>query len=837
LRCISQPHATRAISTRGVLPNGEIEDAMDGIVKDLRLGFRMLARTPLLSIVAVLTIGLGVGATSFAFSVVYGTLMRGLPVPDADRLMVVQQTRPADGIEGMPMSWHDYREYRDQQTSFEHLAAGYSGTINIGGTEGPPERFQGGFVTARLLSVLGVPPLHGRLFTEGDDRPGAPPVLLLGYAAWRNRFGADPDVVGRTVRVNGEAATIIGVMPEGVRFPFNEDLWVALRDDADAVPRGQGVPVIVAGLLRRGVSPHAAEAELAAIARRLETTYAEHNEGVGVRMLPYTAAFMPSQISRMMLLLMAMVAGVLLVACANVANILMARAVVREKEVAIRSALGARRGRVIRQLLLEAAALGIAGGVVGLGVAWLALGLFNDALVDVQKPYWIVFRMDAPALLFTTAVTLSAAVLAGTVPALRATGGALERVLRDESRGSSSLRVGRFSTALVIGELAISCALMIGAGLLIRALIDMNRLDLGFDPAPVMTARLGLFEQDHPDADARNRFYERLLERLNAEPGVLSASLTTGLPAASEARWAVRVEGESYARESDVPSAGGAIVSPGFFETFGVRFVAGRDFRIDEAGRGGEPVVVVNRSFAEKRLGGSDILGRRIRIGRGDADTAWLQVIGVVADLHHGVGVFGGGNVVEEAIYMPLGTADPRFVSVALRTQGPPAGIAGALRAAVSDVDPNLPLYWVRPMQAALDETTFMHRIFGMLFAIFGSAALFLAAVGLYGVIDFSVSSRLREMGLRMALGAERADILRMVFRRVGGQLAIGIAIGVALGAGLAVPLAATLFGVERFDPLVYGAIVGTLAFTGMLAALMPALRAVRVDPVIALRA
>jgi putative ABC transport system permease protein len=809
---------------------------MDGFLKDLRLGFRMLVRTPLLSVVAVLTIGLGVGATSFAFSVVHATLLRGLPVRDADRLMVVQQTRLSEGIDGMPVAIHDYVEFRDQQTTFEHLAAGYSGTINLGGTEGPPERFQGAFVTARMLSMLGIPPLHGRLFVEGDDAPGAPPLVLLGYTVWRNRFASDPDVVGRTVVVNGESATIIGVMPEGLRFPFNDDLWVALRDDPDVLPRGQGVPLLVAGYLRPGVSQTAAAAELTAIARRLEAEHPEQNEGVGARMLPYVKAFTPPQISMMLGLLMTMVVGVLLVACANVANILMARAVVREKEVAIRSALGARRGRVVRQLLLEAVALGLAGGVIGFVVAWGAVSVFNNVLADVQKPFWIVFRMDLPVVLFTTAVTLTAAVLAGTVPAWRATGGSLETLLRDESRGSSSLRVGRFSTALVVGELAISCALMIGAGLLIRTLVELNHVDLGFDAASVMTARLGLFEQDYPDAEARVNFFQQLRERLNAEPGVQAAALTTALPATGGGTWAVQVDGENYAREADVPTARGMAVSPGFFETFSVPFLEGRDFRPEEAQRGGDRVVIVNRSFAERRLGGSAVLDRRIRIGRGD-DGEWLRIIGVVPDLHQGVGAFGGGTVLNEAVYTPLGMSEARFVSVALRTQGPSANVAGAMRAAVGDVDPNLPLYWVQSMQAALDETTFMHRIFGTLFLIFGSAALFLAAVGLYGVIDFSVSSRLREMGLRMALGAERGAIMGMVFRRVGVQIAIGVAIGVVLGAALAVPLASTLFGVERFDPLVYGTIVGTLALTGLLAALMPALRAVRVDPVITLRA
>jgi putative ABC transport system permease protein len=636
--------------------------------------------------------------------------------------------------------------------------------------------------------------------------------------------------------VNGENATIIGVMPEWLRFPFDDDLWVPYRVDIDALPRGTGTPLIVAGYLRPNATVAAAAAELRAIAGRVAAEHPEQYEGVGASVQPYTAGFMPVQITTMMALLMAMTTGVLLVACANVANILMARAVVREKEVAIRSALGARRSQVIRQLLLEAVALGIAGGIVGLVIAWVALGIFVGTLTDVTKPFWIDFRMDLPAVLFTAVVTLVAAVVAGTVPALRATGGRLEAMLRDESRGSSSLRVGRFSTSLVVAEIAISCALMIGAGLLMKALVDLNRLELGFDPEPVMTARLGLFDQDYPDADARNRFYSSLLEQLAGAPGVAAATLTTGLPAAGGGRWAVRVEGEVYERDADVPPAGGSIVGPGYFETFGVPILAGRDFQPEEVRRGGDPVVLVNRSFAEKRLGGGDVIGRRIRTTPLESEEPWMRIIGVVDNVHLGVGAFGGGNDLSDAIYMPLGQADPRFVSVAVRTPGSPAAISAGMRSAVTAVDPGLPLYWVQPMREALDQTTFMHRLFGSLFGIFGATALFLAAVGLYGVIDFSVSSRLREMGLRMALGAQRGAILRMVFGRVARQLAVGLAIGIALGLALAGPLSSTMFGVERFDPLVYAGIAGTLGLTGVVAALMPALRAVRVDPAITLR-
>jgi predicted permease len=797
----------------------------------------MLFRTRLLSLVAVLTIGLGIGSTSFAFSVVYGTLLRGLPVRDADRLMVVTQARPEDGSQGLRIPIHDYHDFRDRQTTFEHLGASYSGTVNLAGDEGPPERYQGSFVSARALSMLGVSPVHGRTFVDGEDAPGAPPLVLLGYAVWRNRFGGDPSVVGRTARVNGETATIIGVMPEGFRFPFAEDLWVPLRTDANALPRRGGTALLVSGYLKEGVSLEAARLEVAAIAEQLQGEHPDENAGITSAVQPFTDEFMPAQISMMMLILAVMVAGVLLVACANVANVLLARAVVREREVAIRSALGARRWRVVRQLLAEALALGVVGGLIGVAGAYFALRGFEASLVDVQRPYWIVFELDGVSLLFTTLVTVTAAIAAGTVPAMRASGRELDNVLRDESRGSSGLRLGRFSTGLVIGELAVSCGLMIGAGLLIHSLIDLNRLDLGFSPERVVTARLGLFETDYPDADVRSRFYHAYLERLRSEPGALAVALTSALPATGQARFAVQIEGRVYDTPADVPTSAGAVVTPGFFDTFGIALLEGRDFLLSESQRGGEAVVIVNRSFAERHFAGQQAVGSRIRTGRQDDGQPWLTIVGVVSDVFEGVGQFGGGEQLAEAIYLPVGQSDPRFMSVAVRTAGPPEAVSGQLRSAAAAIDPNLPLYWVMPMRQALDQTTFIYRIFGTLFVIFGGASLFLASVGLYGVIDFSVSSRMREMGLRMALGAQGAAIVSLVFRRVLMQLVVGSALGLAIGAALGRPMASMLVGVRTWDPIVYGTIVGAMAATALVAALMPTLRAVRVDPVTALRA
>jgi predicted permease len=803
---------------------------------ELRIGFRMLLRTPLLSVVAILTVGLGVGATSFAFSVVYGTMIRPIPVRDAERLMQIQAVRTADGDQRFPLSVHDYLDYSAQQRSLESVGAGYSGTVNVGGDDGPPERYQGGFVTASMLSMLGVAPLHGRLFADGDDRPGAPALLLIGYQVWQNRFGGDPSVVGRAARVNGETATIIGVMPERFRFPFNEDVWVPYRVDATALPRGGGTPLTVVGYLRDGATPETATQEAAEIFSRIAAQFPGQSEGVSALVESYQDSNMPPQIATMMTLLMVMVIGVLMVACANVANILLARAITREKEVAIRSALGAKRGRVVRQLLTEAAALGIAGGIVGVGISWISLRFFNAAVLEVQKPYWITFVMDVPALAFTSVVTIGAALLAGTVPALRASGTSLDGVLRDETRGSSSLRVGRFSTFLVVGELAVSCGLMIGAGLLVRALVELNSVELGFEPGGIMTSRLGLFDGDYPDPAARNRFYEDLLERLRSEPGIAAAGLTTNLPATGQAQFAVQMEGKTYATEGDVPLAGGATISAGLFETFEVAVVEGRDIEVADTRVDAAPVAVVNRSFVDRLMGGGPAVGKRVRLGRADNGQPWIEIVGVVPDLHEGLGGFGSQQL-REAIYLPLRQTDPRFISIAVRTANASIDPTAAIRNAVGAVDPNLPIYFVRTMQEAIDLTTFLHRLFGVLFAIFGTSALFLAAVGLYGVIDFSVSSRLREMGLRRALGAEGGDLLGMVFRRVMIQLGVGAAVGVGIGALLARPLAGALFGVHSWDPVVYGGIVGTLALTGMLAALFPALRAIRVDPVTVMRA
>ncbi|MCH6546924.1 MAG: ABC transporter permease, partial [Gemmatimonadetes bacterium] len=404
---------------------------MGTLWNDIRYGLRMLLKTPALSFVAIVTVALGVGLTTHTFSIVYGSLMRGLPYEGAERLMYLDRNNLSEGIENMSVSVHDFTDWREQQTLFEDLGASRGGTVNVVDAEGRPERFDGAFVSAGLFSQIGVQPLMGRGFNDEDDAGHTPQTIILGYDVWQTRYGGDPNILGRTIRANSRSTTIIGVMPPGFRFPIQEEVWMPLNLDPIDLPRGEGWSVQVFGRLREGVSLDAARTEMAGIAQRLATEYPQSNEGIDVSVKTFIEGFMPPEISAVLYVMLFAVFGVLLIACANVANLLLARSLVRSKEVAIRSALGASRGRVIRQLLVEATLLSLIGGVLGIALSKVGIDLFNAALVDVEKPYWIVMALHPPVLAFALGVTLLASIVSGTLPAIRASGGNLHDVLKD----------------------------------------------------------------------------------------------------------------------------------------------------------------------------------------------------------------------------------------------------------------------------------------------------------------------------------------------------------------------------------------------------------------------
>jgi predicted permease len=809
---------------------------MTDFIRDLRYATRILTRTPGLSAIAILTVALGVGLTTHTFSIVYGSVIRGLPYPGAERLMVLTQANPAEEITGRSVPIHDYLDWRAQQTVFEGLAASYNGTVNLADDALRPERVLGSFVSWNALAQSGARPALGRVFVEGEDLPGAPPAMVLGYDLWQTRYRGDAGIVGKTVRANGRVHTVIGVMPPGFEFPFDSHAWLPLGMDAAALPRGQGFWLDVYGRLKPDVTVEAARNQMAAISTRLAAEYPTTNQGLTSEVRPFTEAYMPPQIVAVMWAMLAAVLGVLLIACANVANLLLARAASRSREVAVRTVLGARRRTVIAQLLAESTVLAVVGGVIGIGLAYAGIAAFNVWIVDIQKPFWIEIALFPPVLGFAIAVTLAASVLAGIIPAFKASGDKAHEILKDATRGSS-LRVSRFSTALVVGEIAVSCGLLIGAGLMVKSIVNVKNQELGFTPDGVLTARVGLNEVDYPDAERQQRFYEQLLSRVTGLPGVQAASLTSNLPMNGAGQWWYGLERATYAADRDYPWTNRSVVTPGFFQTFGVAVTSGRDLGAGDRA-GGVPVALVNRAFAERNFPGRSPLGERLRFGRSDSEEPWLTIVGVAPDLRVGGGVGGIGSDQrrQEHVYVPLQQSVQRFMSLAIRTAGNPHDMAPVVRDAVSSLDPNLPIYNVDAMDGVIQTNTWAFGLFGTLFAIFGVMALFMAAVGLYGVMAFSVARRRQEIGIRMAVGASGRDIARLVLGRGAVQVGIGMTAGIGLGVALSGPLRFILFDVNTADPTVYAAIVLTLTAAGLLACAVPARRATAVDLVDALR-
>jgi predicted permease len=806
---------------------------MESLWKDFKYSARMLLKAPGNTVVSVIALALGIGLTTTMFSITYGVIFRGLPFEESHRLMFLSRNNVAEDIQQMGVAVHDFLDWREQQTSFENLGGFYSGTVNVSGLEGRPERFTGAFMMSGGLDMLRVPPLLGRLFVEGEDQPGSPHVAILGYTLWQNQFGGDPEIIGHTVRMNGEVTTIVGVMAQGFFFPMNHQLWVPYRQDPSQMERGEGTGLAVFGRLKDGVSREVAQAELSTIAQRLAMEYPETNEGVGATVNPYTDEFVGSELSALLYTMLAAVFLVLVIACVNVANLLLARVSVRSKELAIRSALGAGRWRIVTQFLSETFTLAVVGAGLGLLIAWVGIRLWDNAVAQAEPPFWMVFQLDGSVLLFAVALTVVAAVMAGILPALKASGAKVNEILKDESRGTSSLRIGKLSKSLVVAEIALSCGLLVAAGLMIKSVVNLGNLEFGFETENVMTARVGLFVSDYPDEIVRLQFYEELVARLDAHPMVSVASLSSGLPTTGRGgRPNFAVEGEIYEADQDYPRARQIIATPNHFETFGVSVLQGRDFGTQDT-RDNLPVALVNLPFAERYFPGESPIGRRIRVGESESEEPWLTIVGVVPDMY----LDPPENEEPEGFYVPLSQSDARFLSIAVRPAGGgPSALAPVLRDEVMAVDSDLPIYWVRTVAEEVAENTWFYKVFSTLFVVFGAAALFLGAVGLYGVMAFYVSRRTQELGVRMALGAQASDVLKLVLKQGLLQLGLGLFLGLGIAALLSRGLEIILFEVEPWDPAIFFLITVVLFVVGMLATYVPARRATLVDPVQALR-
>jgi predicted permease len=763
---------------------------------------------------------------------VYGALYRGLPFPDGDRIVHIWTTNPSQGIDQGGTSVHDYVDWVEQQTTIEDLAAGYQGTINVSGLD-RPIRFDGAFVTANGFESLGTEPVIGRSFAEGEDHPDAPPVAILSYHVWQDRFDGSSEVLDRTLRINGRPTTIIGVMPEGFSFPENQEIWVPLGMNPLEMERGSGQPLNVWGKLKPGISLEQASTEFEGIGQRLQEVYPETNQGALPWVQHYTDAFMGGETEMVFLTMLATTLLVLVVACTNVANLLLARAAGRTKELAITVALGASRFRVMWKLVAEASVLVALGALIGFGLAELGMEGVMVMATSEPPPFWFDFSFDGPILFFVIAASALSALVAGLIPGFKVTATRVHEVLKDESRGSSSLSIGRLSRFLVITELAFSVGLLVVAGLQVKGMLRLRTLDYGFQTEEVFTARVGLFESDFPTPEARWDFYREVRDRLAERPEVRAATVTSALPGLFGEGTPIGIRGVEYQDDQDFPFVRFAAIAPSFFETMGVEVLRGRPITTQDE-IGSEPVAVVNQSFADRFFRGEDPVGKQIRMGRSGSEEPWLTIVGLVPDMY----IQGVGNTEDSpaGFYVPLAHASRRFVSIAATGPADPTSLLPAFHEVVTSVHADTPLYWTRTLRESIREDVWVIDLFGGLFAVFGLLALVLAAAGLYAVMSMGVSRRTREVGVRMALGAESRDVLRMVLRQGGVQLVIGLGVGFLLAAALSRGLTGMLFGVEPWDPGVFLAIAAIMVLTGLAASFFPAHRATQVDPVEALR-
>lgn len=812
----------------------------DDLTSDVRIALRGLMRSPGPALIAVLALGLGIGLTSGMFSVVNGVILKGLPVDDADELVGINRVNPSQGPNRLLTRIHDFTDLRERQVAFEDLAA-YEGTaFNMSTGEGPPEFVNGANITTNSFDLLRTAPARGRGFLPADGEVGAAPVALIADRMWRDQFGSEPGVVGSVVRIDGEPTEIVGVMPAGFEFPVNQQLWRPLPPADLAQQRGSGPSILAFGRLSPGVSIEEGEADLVRIMAQLAEEYPDTNEGMSVVVGPLVHEMIGYQIPPLLYTMLGAVALVLLIACANVANLLLARASLRSKEVALKTALGASRPRIVAQMLVDVGVIAGLGAAVGLGVARLWIAFFESTLSAFPQgvPFWFSIGIDPTVLFFVLALTLASTLLAGLAPALRASRVDVNDFLKDETRGSSSLRVGRLSRGLVVAEVAFSCALLVAAGLVIQSVRNLTNHDYPFDGTNVFIAAVSLPPSDYQTDDDRLRFFDALRQRLDAEPGVVSSSLATELPAVGFGNGRFEIENETYLGDRDYPSARIGSVDHAYFETLSSTLDEGRAFMpTDDATS--EPVAVVNSKFADTYFAGESAVGHRVRLRRVSQNgveirerEGWYTIVGVAPDFYLDGDAF---ILAPEAIYVPLAQRASSVVNVMVRTREDPLQITARVREIVAELDPDLPISQVNSLGEAIRVGTGFFGIFGTMFTVFGGAALFLAAVGLYGVLSFSVNQRRQELGLRMALGATKGRVLRWVLGQASLQLGLGVAIGIVLSVALGRGLAFILFEVEAMDAAVLGGVLAILTLTGLLACVVPAARATRVDPGVAM--
>jgi putative ABC transport system permease protein len=794
---------------------------------DLRFGLRILLKNPGFAFIAVLTMALGIGANTAIFSVVNAVLLHPLPYPESEQLVRVYGRFLATSQENMRASVLEFADYREQTQSFEEIAAYDDFSANLTPPIGDPERVQALLATPELFSLMKVAPQAGRIFLPDEAQDGRDDVVIISDELWRRRFGADPGIVGRAVILNGRNNTIIGIMPRGFDFPQRTDLWKPLwfpADQFDQQRRGnRGLEVVAR--LKPNVSLPAAQAEMDHLSDQLTSQYPRNYESRGWKI---------GIVRQGLLILLGAVTFVMLIACANVANLSLTRAIARRQEIAVRMALGAGRWRVTRQLLTESILLALAGGTAGLGLA----GLGTDLLLQFapgDMPRINDVRINGVVLSFTIALSLLTGIVFGLVPALTASNPDLNETLKEGGRsGSGGARRHRMRSILVVSEIALALVLLVGAGLLLKSFWRLQRVDPGFNPDGVLTMRMMLPYETYEKPTQRGAFYSRILERINATPGVESASATSQVPL-TRAITSGTMSGEnSVVGPADLPvEAEWRWITPDYFKAMGITLLNGRAFGAYDT-ESTPLVAIVDESFANRFYPNENALGKRIKRGKLDSTRPWMTIVGIVRHVQSRRLEASSGV----QVYFPFYQDPTAFnMSLAIRTNAPdPLSISGTVRETILSLDNNQPVYDVLTLNTIVGNSIAQRRFSMLLMGIFAAVALVLAAVGIYGMMSYSVAQRTHEIGVRMALGAQRFDVQKMVMNE-GIKLAVaGLAIGLACALGLTRLLGSLLFEISAADPITYVEIAFLLVSVSLLASFLPAWRATRVDPMTALR-
>ena len=802
--------------------------------QDVRYAARLLVKDRWFTIVAAVALALGIGVNATVFTLVNAVLLRDLPFENPDRIMWVG-TRDAQNRE-RGLSMLDFEDWRSQAKLIDHLVLWGGFAFNISEPGREPDRFPGAYISWDIFQAIGERPILGRDFAADDDKPGAPPVVIISHSVWQSRYAGDPSVIGRTVTINAFMPTIVGVMPPDLTFPANNHLWVPLVHMPPGVrPLNRDARQFqVLASLKAGVTPSQAEAELSSIAAALGQQFPATNKDIRAYLMTFTDRQNGGDLRLVFIALMGAVAFVLLIAIGNVANLLLARAAHRSREISVRVSLGATRWRIVRQLLVESVMLAAISGAVGYGLSLLGVRLFDTA-TKPMRPSWILFTMDWSVFGFLAAITLGTGILFGVAPALHVSRTNVNDVLKEAGRtGMGGIRARRWTTALIIGELALTLVLLGGAGFMMRSFLNLYQTDIGVDTTPLITANVSMPDRKYHEPEQRVAFFRQLDERLNTISAVEAATVATNWPGGGGAGRTFVIDGRMPDAGTQLPVTTMVAIGPRYFDTIGVRLVRGRTLSHTDS-QPGQLNVVVNQRFAAMHLSGGDPIGQRIGFTpeAGKPPSVWMTIVGLAPTvLQRSL----QQREADPVVYVPYSYEPPLSIAVLARSRTTAAGVAPLLRNELRAIDPDLPLFQIRSMAENLAQQRWPFTVFGSMFAFFAFIALMLSAVGLYAVTAYSVTQRTQEIGVRMALGAQSSQVLWLFQRRILVQLAIGVVIGLAGAVGVGRLLRGVLVRTEPTDLVTLASIAALLVLVALSASLWPARRATRLDPVAALR-